>query len=170
MLEEIRKCWIVLFLNHFIIYTDVLDTYTNITIKWFSYNWLEWYEKRPSYENITGIIWGSYSFVITRMYKWHDIIILRLFEWSLYDSLSQSNYHLFKPYNSDFYMNQFLDIIMWCKYYLICKTIHVYIIYGCAGIDFDCLFTEFNFKSSSLCIIYYKCHFETYLLNIITGE
>lgn len=125
MLEDIRKCWIVLFLNHFIIYTDVLDTYTNITIKWFSYNWLEWYEKRPSYENITGIIWGSYSFVITSMYQWHDIIILRLFEWSLYDSLSQSNYHLFKPYNSDFYMNQFLDIIMWCKYYLICKKNHI---------------------------------------------
>lgn len=59
---------------------------------------------------------------------------------------------------------------MWCKYYLICKTIRVYIICGCAGIDFDCLFTKFNFKSSSLCIIYYKCHFETYLLNIITGE
>lgn len=59
---------------------------------------------------------------------------------------------------------------MWCKYYLICKKIYVYIIYGCVGIDFDCLFIEFNFKLLLLCIIYYKCYFEIYFFNIIIGE
>lgn len=48
---------------------------------------------------------------------------------------------------------------MWCKYYLICKIIYVYIICVCVGIDFDCLFIKFNFKLLLFCIIYYKCYF-----------
>lgn len=54
-------------------------------MKWFLYDWFEWYEKRIFYENIIGIIWELYSF---ELYNYRELyvkgIILLLYDRDYY--------------------------------------------------------------------------------------